>query len=321
MIGRALLLVLVAAATPALSRPVDAPCANMKTFALGDSCVTCRGVRVARVRRGFVHGVTVDGRFWTDALVENYTNAAKMSAAEKACRDKGAGLRLPTKDDVLSLTQALHHDAPGEPCSDYRELNAVMPDGRGRHFWTSSADADAGRAASFWGTTDGLSTSPRAGLLGVRCVAEPGAPAPSPVEAPVDHFGAAPDAEGSAITREFSFCKISLVQDSGVGEEAAVEACKSRDSRDFVFCVYHLVNAGGAPAAAVESCLVKPPTPPVVDAGKLDRFLKSCAAGNLLGCTLAGKEKERAGDKAGARSFFQKACDGGFKPGCEGLGR
>jgi hypothetical protein len=66
---------------------------------------------------------------------------------------------------------------------------------------------------------------------------------------------------------------------------------------------------------------LKTPAPSAAeaDAGKLDRYQKSCAAGNLLGCVLVGKERAKSGDKAGAARDFKKACGAGYQPGCDAL--
>ena len=315
-----LLAALMAAAAPVSAAPA---CASAKTFALGDACATCAGIPVARVRRGLIHGVTVNGVFWTDALRKIYTNHPG-GEAETACREKAPWLRLPTKAEVAALAAALHHDWSNKACAGESELNAVMPDNRGRHFWSSSpVEASPDKTVwSYWGTDDSFSPGPRGGNYAVRCIAAPGVAIPAEPSAPVDHAGAAIDVEGKPAPRELSSCVTSLVNDSGVGDEPAAEACKSRWSREFYFCVYHLVNAGGNPAASLESCLLKPAALPATaasDPGKLGRWLSSCTAGNLFGCVLVGKEKAKAGDAAGAKPFFKKACDGGFKPGCDGL--
>lgn len=299
------------------------PCAGVKSFALGDSCATCGGTTIARVRRGLVHGVAVGGVFWTDALARSYTNAAG-GEAEKACKDKAPWLRLPTKEDVAALAKAVNRDWSRKECEGERGFDAVMPDGRGRHFASASpVSGDARSAWGFWGTDASPESTPRGGQYGVRCVADGATALPAASTAPVDHASTAVFVEGKAEPKEFTACTTSLVNDSGVGEETAAEACKSRWSRAFYFCVYHRVNAKELPSSALAACLAAPPdaTTPAPDPGKLGRWLKSCEAGNLYGCVLVGQEKTKAGDAAGARPFFEKACAGKFQPGCDALGR
>jgi hypothetical protein len=363
-----LALVITMMGMPALARQTGVPCAGMKNFVLGDSCVTCQGITVKRTRRGLVHGVLVNGRFWTDASAAVYTNAAKQSLAEKTCKDKDPGLRLPTKAEVEALTAALDHVASVRACEGVQDLNAVMPDGAGRHFWSSTAnDADPQRSAwSYWGTSNDLRTGPRDGSYSVRCIGEPADARLDALSAaaPVDHEGGAPSVRGPGGngSREFSSCVTSLTSDSRIDEESAAEACKTRFSPAFVSCVFQLVNSRAQKKKAVDSCLINSSrefatcvlkaagvlggkaqsdmsmeaaedqclkqmsksgagmsAAGSADPGKLDRYMKSCSAGNLLGCVLVAKEKARSGDSAGARDLYKKACDGGFKPGCDGL--
>ena len=331
--GIAALAAAVLLALPARAAPPR--CAGLKTFALGDSCIACGGVVVKRLRRGRVHGVEVGGVFWTDASAGIYTNAAEGSEAQAVCRDKDAALRLPTKAELETLTAAFHRE--GDPaCAAYDGLNAVMPDSVGRHHWTATPDAKNPKSAwMYWGTTNDPHVSDRGALGAVRCVGNP-ADAPAP---PVDHAAAAPfPPDSPRRDQAFERCVTSLTHDSNAGPEVAYEACKTQDAPQSYLCVYHLTNAGAELKTAIDACqrdsskefvtcavksaaaplqCLKTKAPPEGDASKLDRYRKSCDAGNLMGCVMTGKALAQQGDAAGAAPYFKKACAGGFQPGCD----
>ncbi|MBI3552849.1 MAG: hypothetical protein HY077_10050 [Elusimicrobia bacterium] len=274
-------------------------CDEVDRLLLGDSCATSKGVAVKRVRHGKLEGAEFGGVFWFTSVHQASSNEATASSADKVCKAKDPGLRLPTKQEYESLDASFeradlaYHDG-------IQEFLTAIPDQERQaytRYWSSTPDAGdpAHKAWSYRPVQiETFRSDARSSSLDFFCVGKPG-----------EIVQAKPSDD------EFAECAHSFRNDLHLDDEKAQQRCRLPHWAAYKAC---LESRPGQDDDCVEEAAhpMKDPKSKVV-------FEASCRAGNAAGCRWLGQLYQKENNMAEAMRLYKKGCDAGFQPSCDSL--